>query len=117
MFFIPPTYIELQEKVDQFSLSKEYLIFKADIKSLSNVYDFNYDSPFARNKSNFFDPFHSRRDLDTILIYTMFRDSLYFKNLNHINWLQSLNFLFEHNPEKLWVSDKVPTPHSFRLFY
>ena len=78
IFFIPPTYIELQQKISEFSLTKECQRFLDDIKSLSKVYDFNYDSEFTRNKDNFFDPFHSKRDLDTILIYTMFKDSLYF---------------------------------------
>ena len=82
MFFIPPTYIDLQEQVGKFSLTSQCEKFKEDIKSLGKVYDFNYDSPFARNKNNFFDPFHSGRDLDTILIYTMFRDSTYFSRMN-----------------------------------
>jgi hypothetical protein len=85
LFFIPPTYIELQEKIDEFSLSKELQVFKDDIQSLGRVYDFNYNCEFTRNKANFFDPFHSRRDLDTILIYTMFRDSLYYSRLNHLD--------------------------------
>jgi len=82
VFFVPPTYIELQDQVAKFSLTSQYQKFREDMKSIAKVYDFNYDSPFARDKSNFFDPFHSRRDLDTILIKTIFRDSTYFSSLN-----------------------------------
>jgi hypothetical protein len=82
VFFIPPTYIELQDQVSKFSLNSECDKFREDIRSIGKVYDFNYDSPFARNKDNFFDPFHSRRDLDSVLIFTMFRDSTYFSRMN-----------------------------------
>jgi hypothetical protein len=81
-FFIPPTYIDLQTKIDEFALEKEKQRFEDDIKSIGKVYDFNYASKFTRNKENFFDPFHSRRQLDTILIKTIFIDSTYFSKLN-----------------------------------
>jgi hypothetical protein len=73
-FFIPPTYIDLQNKISEFSLVEEHERFLGDIDSIGKLYDFNIDNEFTRNKDNFFDPFHSRRDLDTILINVMFKN-------------------------------------------
>lgn len=74
-FFIPPTYIDLQNKISEFSMTKDYEKFIEDINSIGKLYDFNHDNEFTRNKDNFFDPFHFRRDLDTLLINEMFKNS------------------------------------------
>lgn len=74
-FFIPPEYVELHEKVVEFSLTNEYQRFVDDTKTLGRLYDFNIDNEFNRNKDNFFDPFHFLRTMDTLLIKPMFSDS------------------------------------------
>lgn len=85
IYFIPPTYIEVQEKIKMYSLIKENQKFKDDIKSLGKVYDFDYDSEFTRNKDNFSDPFHFKRESGPILINIIFRDSANFVNLDKTN--------------------------------
>lgn len=84
-YFIPPTHIEVQEKIDEFSLVKENIKFKDDISSLGKLYDFNYDSELTRNKENFSDPFHFNRDVASILINIIFKDSTNFTNLGNTN--------------------------------
>lgn len=80
-FFNPPTYIDLQNKIREFSLQNEYQVFLDDIRGMGTLYDFNYISDFTTDKANFFDPFHSRRDLDTLLVRTIFSEPDYFRRL------------------------------------
>jgi|WetSurMetagenome_2_1015567.scaffolds.fasta_scaffold00011_38 hypothetical protein len=80
-FFNPPTHLLLLGKIDEFSLKNEYNVFLRDISSIGKTYDFNYVCDFTKDKSNFFDPFHSMRNLDSLIVKTMFIDSLYFRNI------------------------------------
>jgi hypothetical protein len=75
-FFIPPEYIELQDKVKEFSLTAEQDKFLNDIRSMGKTYDFNIDNKFNRTKENFFDPFHFRRDIDSVIIKPLFVDTV-----------------------------------------
>jgi len=84
-YFIPPTHIEVQEKIYEFSLVEENRKFKDDISSLGKLYDLNYDSEFTRNKENFSDPFHFKRDLASLFINIIFQDSTKFTNLENTN--------------------------------
>lgn len=75
VFFIPPEYIDQQNKIREYSLLKENQRFKDDIKSLGRVYDFNVDSEFTKNKDNFSDPFHIKRELNPLIINIIFKDT------------------------------------------
>lgn len=69
IFFIPPIHTDLQEKVIEYHLEKEYEQFKLDLASLSvPVYDFNYVNDMTKNKQNFGDPFHFQGDYEEIII-------------------------------------------------
>lgn len=57
-FVILPTHTDLQEKLEQFELEATYARFKADMKSLGNVIDFNFPNAFTRSVDNFKDPYH-----------------------------------------------------------
>jgi len=67
-FIISPTHIELQDKVKEFKLEKEYSRFKQDIESLGDVYDFNYPNILTKNKNNFNDPYHHTDSVSRIIV-------------------------------------------------
>ena len=75
-FFIPPTYIEVQERIKKYSLLKENQRFIDDIKSLGKLYDFDYDCEFTRNEDNFRDPYHFKKEFCSDIINIIFRDSM-----------------------------------------
>jgi hypothetical protein len=57
-FFIPPTHINLQNKVVEFKLESEQEKFISDLNSIGKVYNFDYPSEITKNRNNFKDPFH-----------------------------------------------------------
>lgn len=59
VFFIPPTHVDLQQKVKEFGLVTEEKKFKTDLENLGTFYDFDYPNQITKNKDNFEDPFHS----------------------------------------------------------
>ncbi len=71
VFVISPTHTELQRKVDEFKLNKEYEQFKNDIKSFGDLYDFNWPNVITENKNNFLDPLHSIDSVSRIMIREM----------------------------------------------
>jgi hypothetical protein len=67
-FIISPTHIEVQDKVKEFKLEKEYDRFRNDIKSFGDLYDFNWPNVITENKANFLDPLHSIDSVSRIMI-------------------------------------------------
>ena len=68
VFIISPTHMDLQNKINEFKLNKEYEKFKEDIKSFGDLYDFNWNNEITENKSNFLDPLHSIDSVSRIMI-------------------------------------------------
>ncbi len=58
VFFIPPSHVDLQKKVEEFKLQAEENRFRQDLNKLGDVYDFNYPNDFTKERHNFSDPFH-----------------------------------------------------------
>jgi len=58
VFFIPPSHVDLQKKVEEFKLQAEENRFRQDLNKLGDVYDFNYPNDFTKERKNFSDPFH-----------------------------------------------------------
>jgi hypothetical protein len=77
-FFIPPTHVDLQNKISEHALIPESEKFKADIRSLGTVYDFDYDSWLTSQRENFSDPFHLNIALDTVVINTLINNRIYY---------------------------------------
>ncbi|MBK7558155.1 MAG: hypothetical protein IPI54_07630 [Chitinophagaceae bacterium] len=71
VFFISPTHTEVQEKIAQFKLEKEYEKFREDIKLFGDLYDFNWPNVITRDKNNFLDPLHSIDSVSRIMIREM----------------------------------------------
>lgn len=68
IFFIPPTHVDLQQKVNEFNLVSEENIFKSDLSELGVLYDFDYPNEITKNSDNFTDPFHYNDTIASIVI-------------------------------------------------
>ena len=55
---IPPTHIDLQDKVADFHLTEEYVRYKQDLASIARVIDYDYPNPWTRDANLFLDPYH-----------------------------------------------------------
>ncbi len=67
-FFIPPNHIDLQNRVKDYQLEKEYDFFVESIKGLNTkFYDFNFPNRMTENKDNYGDPFHYTPSISIIL--------------------------------------------------
>lgn len=71
LFFISPTHTELQNKISEFKLNKEYEKFKNDVKTFGDLYDFNWPNIITDNKNNFLDPLHSIDSVSRIMVKEM----------------------------------------------
>lgn len=56
---IPPTHIELQEKVKDHDLEVEFQQYKKDLCEITRVIDYDYPNDWTRNKALFKDPYHA----------------------------------------------------------
>jgi hypothetical protein len=68
VFFIPPTHIDLQQKVKEFKLEAEEKIFKTVLLNLGNTFDFDYPNEITKYYSNFLDPFHFNASISDLII-------------------------------------------------
>ena len=68
VFFIPPTHVDLQQKVNEFQLESEEDKFRTDLSNLGTTYDFNYSNIITQNYDNFSDPFHFNASIGELII-------------------------------------------------
>ncbi len=68
VFFIPPTHVDLQQKVTEHQLNSEENIFKTDLNEFGLFYDFDYPNPITSDKNNYYDPFHFNDSIAHIII-------------------------------------------------
>jgi hypothetical protein len=68
VFIISPTHTEVQNKINEFNLNKEYEKFREDVKSFGDLYDFNWSNVITADKNNFLDPLHSIDSVSRIMI-------------------------------------------------
>ena len=71
VFIISPTHTEVQNKINEFKLNKEYEKFKEDVRTFGDMYDFNWPNIVTENKNNFLDPLHSIDSVSRIMIKEM----------------------------------------------
>jgi len=67
-FILSPTHVDLQKKIHEHHLDKEYAHFKNDIQEFGDVYDFNYPNEITTDKSNFGDPYHHTIHISQIIV-------------------------------------------------
>jgi hypothetical protein len=65
---ILPTHIQLQAKIQEYGLTKEYKVYLEDLAEVAAVYDFNKKNHWTEDKNNFEDPRHFKRNLARKLI-------------------------------------------------
>ncbi|MFK8030362.1 MAG: hypothetical protein AB8G18_08975 [Gammaproteobacteria bacterium] len=64
MFFIPPTHVDLQNKIDEFGLRDEYQAYLDFLGQMAPVYDFDFPNTTTRNKELFKDPYHANQEVN-----------------------------------------------------
>lgn len=72
VLFIPPTHIDLQNKVKEYKLQNYEVRFKNDLTKIGDLYDFDYPSDITMNKDNFRDPYHFNDSIGEIVIKELF---------------------------------------------
>ena len=58
IIWIPPTAMDFQLALEKFKLSKEEEMFRSDMRSIAEVYDYNYPNAITENEECFRDPLH-----------------------------------------------------------
>ncbi len=66
-FFIPPTHIDLQTRVEDFNLKNEEIKFKSDLASVTTVYDFDFPNNITTRDKNYGDPYHFNDSIARII--------------------------------------------------
>lgn len=72
VFFIPPTHIDLQNKVKEYNLQVYEAKFRNDLQKIGDLYDFDYPSNITKNKNNFNDPYHCIDSIGEIIVKELF---------------------------------------------
>lgn len=67
ILFIPPTHIDLQEKIRTYNKIEELEVFKSDLREIATLYDFNYPNELTKNSNNFSDPYHFNDNIARIV--------------------------------------------------
>jgi hypothetical protein len=78
--FIPPTHIDLVQKIQQLGLGADYAHFKQELPSLAPTIDFDVPSELTLDSSRFHDPFHGKEALAVEVI-----EQLWAAHLNRTN--------------------------------
>lgn len=63
LFWLPPVHVDLQQKYADYGLTQAYARYKQELMSLGDVLDCDNDTPFTRDRANFSDPYHFKREL------------------------------------------------------
>jgi hypothetical protein len=78
IFFIPPTHIDLQQKVNEFKLVSKEKKFKSDLAKIGIVYDFDYPNKITQNRTNYTDPFHHSDSISNVVIKEIITGNLHY---------------------------------------
>lgn len=72
-FLILPVHVDLQRLIFKFGLRESYQKFINDIRSISEIYNFNFENVITSNKDNYGDPFHLNKRILTDLIINVLK--------------------------------------------
>jgi hypothetical protein len=70
---IPPTHIDLQNKIVKNNLISEYNKYKAYLNSIGNVYDFDIENNITKDLKNFKDPYHFNDSIMLVLVDSIWK--------------------------------------------
>lgn len=68
VIWIPPTHVDLQNKVKDYNLQNEYNNYKVTLKAITKVIDFDTTNEITVNKDNFKDPYHFNENIMKLLV-------------------------------------------------
>ena len=74
ILFIPPTHVDLQQKIKHYKLADMNRKFKSDLASIGDLYDFDYPNQYTRDPENFSDPFHFGIKIKNIVQEELFNE-------------------------------------------
>lgn len=83
VFFVPPTHVDLQQKVNEFKLEAAQVKFKSDLSKLGLFYDFDYANEITENRVNFSDPFHYTDSIANIVIKEIVTGKINYARRHH----------------------------------
>lgn len=93
IFFIPPTHIDLQQKVNEFDLETMESRFIADLLELGQFYNFDYPNKITENKDNFLDPFHYNDSIANLVVHEIVTG-----NINHARTYNNVDYKGKSSP-------------------
>ncbi|HOX28682.1 MAG TPA: hypothetical protein PLQ76_05950 [bacterium] len=73
---IPPTHVDLQRKITEYHLEREYAMYKRDLARIAPVIDFDYPNEWTRNKKLFEDPYHCNESIREKMIKEVWTGNL-----------------------------------------
>jgi hypothetical protein len=76
-FIIPPTFIEMQNLIDNNGLKSQKEIFVKDLSGIADTYDFDFDDTLTNTRALFFDPVHLNKDKLTQLFIDVVNKQAY----------------------------------------
>ena len=69
VFIIPPTHTDLQDKVKENHLEKDYARYKATLRSITQTIDYDTVSDITTSRDNFKDPYHCKEEVVARMIH------------------------------------------------
>jgi len=63
ILWIPPTHIDFQNAIKKYSVEEKNERFRSDLRSLGEVYDYNFPNMLTEDRENFGDPLHFKHDI------------------------------------------------------
>lgn len=73
-FIIPPVHADMQRRVADYGLTEADQRFKADLRSIAPVYDFDVINEITEDDDLFDDPWHGRREVFDWVVETVWGD-------------------------------------------
>jgi hypothetical protein len=62
-FVIPPSHVDLQNKVTQFDLDAEYADYKLELQKMARIIDYDFENQVTADRDNFRDPYHFNQEI------------------------------------------------------
>jgi len=78
IFVILPTHTDFQQRSKDFGLAETEQVFKTELQSLGDVYDFNYPSEITSDKEKYWDPMHFNDEIANIICDEIFTQELFY---------------------------------------
>lgn len=78
IFWIPPTHTDLQTAIKKYYVDEMDAQFKSDLRSIGELYDYNYPCKVNEEKENFNDPVHFTYEIAVQIRDELLRGQIYY---------------------------------------